>query len=308
MDFLRYRLSGHPRFTGEELLAQIPEIESHAEVEVDARNPHEVATLEDLRKLSIHAAGLLARADVDGLVLVQGTNALEETAYFLNLTVRSEKPVAIVGAQRPITAMSSDAALNLFDAIRVAACRETRGKGVVVATNGEINAAREVTKTNTYRVQTFRSRDMGLLGYVDADRIVYYRAPLRRHTTRSEFDLGGIAQMPYVEVLYVHDGGHGGMAQAALDLGARGLVVAGSGAGGFGNLEAEIYRIVAERKALVVQASRVGEGRVVERNNWFKEGMVAADNLSPHKAAMLLSLALTRTTAAADIQRMFDEY
>lgn len=308
MDFLRYRLSGHPRFTGEELLAEIPEIKSHAEVEVDTRNPHEVATLEDLRKLSLHATELLARADVDGLVLVQGTNALEETAYFLDLTVRSEKPIAIVGAQRPITAMSSDAALNLFDAIRVAACADTRGKGVVVATNGEINAAREVTKTNTYRVQTFRSRDMGLLGYVDADRIVYYRAPLRRHTAASEFDLRGIAQMPYVEVLYVHDGGHGGMAQAALDLGAQGLVVAGSGAGGLGNLETEIYRIVAERKALVVQASRVGEGRVVERNNWFREGMIAADNLSPHKAAMLLSLALTRTSSAAEIQRIFDEY
>ena len=308
MDFLRYRLSGHPRFTGEELLAEIPEIGRHAEVEVDARNPHEVATLEDLRKLSLRVAELLARADIDGLVLVQGTNALEETAYFLTLTVRSDKPIAIVGAQRPITAMSSDAALNLFDAIRVAACADSRGKGVVVATNGEINAAREVTKTNTYRVQTFRSRDMGLLGYVDADRIVYYRAPLRRHTAASEFDLHGIARMPYVEVLYVHDGGHGGMAQAALDLGAQGLVVAGSGAGGLGNLETEIYRIVAERKALVVQASRVGEGRVVERNNWFREGMIAADNLSPHKAAMLLSLALTRTQRAADVQRVFDEY
>ena len=149
------------------------------------------------------------------MVLIQGTNALEETAYFLNLTVMSEKPMAIVGAQRPITAMSSDAALNLFDAIRVAASPESRGKGVVVATNGEINAAREVTKTNTYRVQTFRTRDMGLLGYVDADQVVYYRAPLRRHTAASEFDLRGVAQMPYVEVLYVHDGGHRGMARAA---------------------------------------------------------------------------------------------
>ena len=308
MDFLRYRLSGHPRLTGEELLAEIPEIRAHARVAVDPRNPHEVATLDDLRRLATHVNALLGRGDVDGLVLVQGTNALEETAYFLNLTVRSEKPVAIVGAQRPITAMSADAALNLFDAIRVAACAETRGKGVVVATNGEINAAREVTKTNTYRVQTFRTRDMGLLGYIDPDRVVYYRAPLRRHTAASEFDVGAIGEMPYVEVLYVHDGGHGGMAQAALDLGAKGLVVAGSGAGGLGNLEAEIYRIVAERKALVVQASRVGEGRVIARNNWFKEGMAVADNLLPHKAALLLSLALTRTSAVAEVQRIFDTY
>jgi L-asparaginase len=308
MDFLRYRLSGHPRLTGEELLAEIAEIGRYAQVQVDPRNPHEVATLEDLRLLAVYVNELLARTDVDGLVLVQGTNALEETAYFLNLTVLSDKPVAIVGAQRPITTMSSDAALNLFDAIRVAASPQTRGKGVVVATNGEINAAREVTKTNTYRVQTFRSRDMGLLGYVDADRIVYYRAPLRRHTQASEFDLSRVATMPYVEVLYVHDGGHGAMVKAALDLGAQGLVIACSGAGGFGNLESEVYRIVAERKALVVQASRVGEGRVVEQNNWFKDGMVAADNLLPHKAAILLSLALTRTHVAAEIQRIFDEY
>jgi L-asparaginase type II len=308
MDFLRYRLSGHQRLTGAELLAAIPEIAEHAQVEVDPQNPHEVATLEDLRRLSGRATALLGRADVDGLVLVQGTNALEETAYFLNLTVRSEKPIVVVGAQRPITAMSSDAELNLFDAIRVAACRESRGKGVVVATNGEINAAREVTKTNTYRVQTFRSRDMGLLGYVDADRIVYYRVPLRRHTAGSEFDLSAVTQMPYVEVLYVHDGGHPGLVKAALDLGAQGLVVAGSGAGGLGNLETEIYGLAEARSTVIVQASRVGEGRVVLHNNWYREGMVVADTLSPHKAALLLSLALTRSHDLAAIQRIFDEY
>ena len=308
MDFTRYSRSGNPRMTGQELLPTLPEIAGIAVMEVDEGNPHEVGTFEDLRKLARHANELLKRPDLDGLVLIQGTNSLEETAYLLNLTVRSRKPVVVTGAQRPYTALSTDGPVNLLDAIRVAATPETADKGVVVVTNGEINAAREVTKTSTYRVHTFRSRDMGLLGYADADRIVYYRAPLRRHTAASEFDLRNVAQMPYVEVLYVHDGGHAGMAQAALNLGARGLVVAGSGAGGLGNLEAEIYRIVAERKALVVQASRVGEGRVVEHNNWFREGMVAADTLLPHKAAILLSLALTRTRAVAEIQRMFDEY
>lgn len=308
MDFLRYRLSGYPRFTGEELLAAIPEISEIASVAVDVANPHEVATLEDLRQLALHATAVLARTDVDGLVLVQGTNSLEETAYFLNLTVRTDKPLVVVGAQRPFTALSADAQLNLYDAIRVAAAAQSRGQGVVVATNGEINAAREVTKTNTYRVQTFRSRDMGLLGYVDADRIEYYRSPLRKHTMQSEFDIAAIARLPYVEVLYVHDGGHAGLVKAAVDLGARGLVIACSGAGGFGNLEAEIYRVLDERKVIVVQSSRVGEGRVVTRNNWYRDGMIVSDNLLPHKASILLSLALTRTGDSAEIQRMFDEY
>jgi len=308
MDFLRYRLSGNPRLTGEQLLAAIPEIAEHAQVDVDPHNPHEVATLEDLRRLAGRANELLARADVDGLVLVQGTNTLEETAYFLNLTVRSGKAIVITGAQRPFTALSSDAQVNLLDAIRAAGTAQTRGMGVVVVTNGEINAAREVTKTNTYHVHTFRSRDMGLIGYADADRIVYYRMPIRRHTVNSEFDLSGVSELPPVEVLYVHDAGNPGMVRAAVDLGARGLVIATSGAGGPGNLVAELSRIVSERRIIVVQSSRVGEGRIVRYNGWYETGMVAADNLSAQKAAVLLALALTRTEDPDEVQRMFDEY
>src|SRR5688572_22989354 len=160
MDFTRYSRSGNPRMTGQELLATLPEISQIARMEVDEDNPHDVATLEDLRKLSVRANALLKRTDLDGLVLIQGTNSLEETAYFLNLTVRSAKPVVVTGAQRPYTALSADGPVNLLDAVRVAATPETRGKGAMVVTNGEINAARDVTKTSTYRLHTFRSRDM----------------------------------------------------------------------------------------------------------------------------------------------------
>ena len=186
MDFTNYRRSGRPRMTAAELLAEIPEIERIAHVEPEA-TVHEVATLEDLRKLALRVSELLQQSDLDGLVFVQGTNTLEETAYFLTLTVHSAKPVVVTGAQRPFTALSSDAPLNLYNAIRTAAHAGTSGKGVVVVTNDEINCARDVTKTHTYRVQTFRSRDLGLLGYADPDRIVYYRAPMRRHTVESEF-------------------------------------------------------------------------------------------------------------------------
>ncbi len=308
MDFTRYSRSGNPRMTGDELLATLPEIERIARVEVDDGNPHAVASLEDLRKLSVHANELLRRPGLDGLVLVQGTNHLEETAYFLNLTVRSAKPVVITGAQRPYTALSADGPVNLLDAIRVAAAQETRGRGAVVVTNGEINAAREVTKTNTYRLHTFRGRDMGLLGYADADAVVYYRSPARRHTVESEFDIGAMAAMPPVDVLYVHTGSRPGLAEAALQLGAKGIVVAGSGAGSTGNLASELAEIAGSRRAVVVQSSRVGEGRVVRNNNWSEPEMVAADNLNPQKAALLLSLALTQSDDPQEVQRLFDEY
>jgi len=308
MDFTRYGRSGKPRMTGEELLPTLPELAAVAEIEVDAGNPHEVATHEDLRRLAIKIGKILAADDCDGIVFVQGTNSLEETAYFLNLTVHSEKPIVVTGAQRPYTGLSTDGPLNLFNAVRVAVAPETRGMGVVVVMNDEINAAREVTKTNTYRVQTFRSRDTGLLGYADPDRVVYYRAPLRRHTLASEFILQPADRMPAVDVLYVHTGCRAGLAAAALAAGARGLVIAGSGAGSTGNLAAEINAIVEQRSAVVVMSSRVGEGRVLRENNWSEPGMVAADDLPPHKAALLLSLALLKTDDPDAIQLLFDTY
>src|SRR5512132_4659895 len=140
----------------------------------------------------------LADPDIAGIVFTHGTNTIEETAYFMNLTVRSEKPVVIVGAQRPFSTLSSDGPLNLLNAIRVAADPVSRGKGTLVVLNDEINAARDVTKSNTYRVQTFQSRELGILGYADPDRVVFYRAPVRKHTTQSQFDLASIKAFPKV--------------------------------------------------------------------------------------------------------------
>jgi L-asparaginase len=250
---------------------------------------------------------LATRDDVDGIVFGQGTNGLAETAYFLNLTVRTRKPIVVTGAQRPFTALSTDWPMNLLDAIRAAGAAEAAAKGVLVVTNGEINAARDVTKTSTYRLHTFRTRDLGVLGYVDADRVAFYRAPLRRHTIDSEFDLAGIAAMPQVDILYVHAGARGALAEDAVATGARGLVIAGTGGGSLGPIEDAVTALAAAG-TVVVRASRVGEGRVIRDDNWQKPGMVAADNLSAHKAALLLSLALTRTSSPDEIQAMFDRY
>src|SRR5262245_46462827 len=161
MDLLRYRLSGNPRLTGEQMLEPLPEIARVANVTVDKGNPYGQGTYDDLRKLALRAEDVLRSPDVDGLVYVQGTNTIEETSYFLNLTVHSDKPIVVTGAQRPFNALSSDAQMNLLDAVRLACAPASRGKGALVAFNGEINAARDVTKTNTYHLQTFRTRDLG---------------------------------------------------------------------------------------------------------------------------------------------------
>ena len=309
MDFTSYnaRLSGRPPLSGREMAAALPEIESIAEIVFDDEGPHPQGTHEDIRKLARFLDTAARRDDIDGIVWVQGTNTLEETAFFLNLTVRSEKPLVVVGAQRPFTALSTDAHLNLVNAVRVAACADAAGMGVLAVTNSEIIAARDVTKTSTYQVQTFRGRDLGVLGYADPDRVVIYHAPRRRHTTRSEFDIQAIHALPMVEVVYPHTGANPNLAQAAVDLGATGLVVAGVGAGALGVFTETVKALVANGVA-VVRSARVGEGRVLAYGNNHEEGTIAADNLNPQKAAILLALALTRTRDSAELQRIFDEY
>lgn len=307
MDMTRYRRSGREQMTGGEMLAEIPEIAAIADVTVDPGNIYGIAGVEDLCRLSLSMQKVLDDPAVDGVVFVQGTNSIEETAYFLHLTLASAKPVVVTGAQRPFTAISTDAHLNLYDACRVAACADTAGKGVVVVTNGEINGARDVTKTHTYRLQTFRGRDLGLLGYADADAIVYYHLPARRHTMASEFRLTPGRSLPRVEIIYVGVTSQPGLAAAAVAAGAKGLVIAGTGAGSLGNLDAELARLAADG-VVVARSARVGEGRIIRDDNWQRPGMVAADNLSPQKASLLLALAMAHTGDVNDIQRMFDQY
>jgi L-asparaginase len=308
MDLLRYRESGIPRLTGAQLLEPLPEVAAIARVTVEPGSPPDNTTHDALRKLATRVAEVLRAPDVDGVVYIQGTNTLEETAYFYNLTVRSEKPIVVTGAQRPYNGLSTDGPINLLDAIRVACSPDPRGTGGVVGLSGEINGAREVTKTDTYHLQTFRSRGPGILGYADPDKIEYYRTPHRRHTVKSEFDLAALGEIPHVGIIYIHTGTRRGEAEAMLKLGAKGLVIAGSGAGSPGNIDQEVQAIAKSRRAVVVQSSRVGEGRIVRHNNWYWPNYVVADTLSPQKAALLLALALTCTSDPSEVQRYFDEY
>ena len=165
-----------------------------------------------------------------------------------------------------------------------------------------------MTKSNTYRLETFQSRELGLLGYADPDRIVFYRAPTRKHTTQSQFDLAKITAFPKVSILYSHAGDDGDLAKAAVAAGAKGLVIAGTGAGHTQNARKALKALHDETGVVVVRSARTGAGRVIRDDNWQEPGFVAADNLSPQKARILLQLALTATAKPDDIQRMFDEY
>jgi L-asparaginase len=308
LEYLRYATTGEPRLTGKEMIERIPEVQQFARVTVESDEFVPYDSPQQLKDLALKVGARLSDPEIAGLVFTHGTNTIEETAYFLNLTVKHDKPVVIVGAQRPFSTLSSDGPLNLLNAIRVAADPSSRGKGVLVVLNDEINAARDVTKTNTYRVETFQARELGILGYADPDRVVYYRSPTRKHTTQSQFDIARITEFPKVSILYGHAGDDGDLAKAAVAAGAKGLVIAGTGAGHTQNARAMLKQLLAWTGVVVVRSARVGAGRVIRDDNWQEPGFVAADNLSPQKARILLQLALTSTAKPDEIQRMFDEY
>ena len=299
---------------GEELVDAVPELRQFARVRAEqvCNVGSTNITFADWRALAGRIDAIFTtEPDVAGVVVTHGTSTLEETAYFLNLTVRHARPVVLVGAQRPPTAMSADGPLNLVNAVRTAASPESRGRGVLVMLNDQINAARDVTKSNTYRLETFRSGELGLLGYVDQDKVAYYRSPDKRHTERTEFELTATVDFPAVEIVYAAVQANTPLLIEALQAaGVRGIVFAAAGAGSLSEREIEVVRDSAARAlgTVFVRSSRVGNGRVIGRQEFDALGIVAADNLSPQKARILLMLALARTGDLKDIRRIFSEY
>lgn len=307
LDVLDYPETGR-KLEVAEILARIPETARFAEcVPIPFRSVGSTSIgPTDWLEIGRTIAGL--GPEVTGVVILHGTATLEETAYALSLTLKTEMPVVLVGAQRPASAVSSDAGMNLVAAIRTAASAEARGLGVLVVLNDEIHAAREVTKTSTYRLQTFRSPDMGVLGHADGDRLAFYRRPTRRHTLTSAFDLDALAGMPRIDIAYSYAGADGAAIEAFLAAGAQGLVSAGLAPG----IPALGERAALERAAaagiIVAQASRAGSGRVARRAYLREHGMVGADNLNPQKARILLGLALTQTRDPDAVQEFFDTH
>jgi len=294
------------------LLALLPELNDIAAVEEVPfrRLPSQALVDKDWLDLSRTIHTMFAQDRADGIVITHGTNTLEETAYFLNLTLRTDKPVVIVGAMRPASALSADGYLNLLNAVRVAADANSRGRGCLVLMNDTIFNARDVTKNSTYRVEAFRSRDLGPLGFADADgKVIYYHKPVRRHTTETEFDVAAMTALPRVDIVLSYVGADGALIEAAVKAGTKGIVSAATGAGRPTPAEDRAFdKAYAEHGVLMCLCSRVASGRVVRSPGLAKRGFVAGDNLQPWKARILLSLALTKTADADDIQRMFDTY
>jgi L-asparaginase type II len=226
----------------------------------------------------------------------------------MNLVVNTDKPIVFVGSQRPWSGISGDGPLNLYDAVRVAADPQAKGLGVLLCMNQYINAARDVTKTNAYRVQTFKSIDVGALGFADPDKVKFYRAPARKHTTESEFAGADFKTLPPVDVFYAYTDAPGYVIDAAVDHGIKGLVIDGYGAGVMTDAERDAVKRAQEMGIIVVVTTRTRGGRVQEVPQRLEAHVVNGDNLPPEKARLLLQLALTKTHDWKEVKRYFDTY
>jgi L-asparaginase len=261
-------------------------------------------------KLGKRVNELVAQRDVAGVVITHGTDTIEESAYFLNLVVKSTKPVVLTAAMRPSTALSADGPLNFYNAVAVAANKDAAGRGVLVVVNDWIHGAASLTKTSTTAVQTFLSPVTGLIGTVAYGTVDFYRGPVGRNTTKSEFSLDGVSALPRVDIIVAHENMDGKLIDAAVAAGAKGLVIAGVGNGNMTRSAVDALAKHAKNGVACVRASRVTTGHVgrnVELDD-DKLGFVAAMDLNPYKARVLLRLALLKQRSAADLQRVFSEY
>ena len=310
-DYTNYSYDGK-HLTIDELLERVPETREFAEVRAE-----QFLNLGSTDVTPEHWLGLAKRIneifredpDAAGVAVTHGTATLEETAYFLNLTVQSSRPVVVTGAMRPPTGLGTDSDVNLMDCIRVAAAPQSAGRGVLTVLNNQIQAARDVTKTNSYRLETFQAPDFGFLGYADSDgEVVFYRRPDRAHTIDSEFDIASVDQLPRVDIAPAYAGADGVVVKALAQAGVDGLVAAGLGSGSSPPPFMAALKEVSDAGLPVVIATHTGSGRVMLTRRFTEDGYIVADNLTPKKARILLMLALTATKDLAEIQRMMLTY
>ena len=244
------------------------------------------------------------RDDIGGIVITHGTDTMEETAYFLQLTVNTCKPVVMTGSMRPATALSADGPVNLLQAVQVARSKNAWNQGVLVVMNGYIDSAREVTKLHTTDVATFGNTQLGHMGCVQNGQAYFYYAPCRKHTSESEFILHNEGEFPTVGIVNLY----GGMDTEILNMVAsrsQGLVIGGFGHGTLPQGVRDTLKKIAIPK---VRSSRIGNGIVSSNSSDVKEGLIVSDSLSPVKARILLMLALQRERSREDLERIFASY
>ena len=294
------------------LIAAVPQMKSFADVSgvqvasIGSQDMNDEVWL----KLAAEVNRLAAQSDVDGIAITHGTDTMEETAYFLNLVVKTDKPVVLTGSMRPSTSLSADGPLNIYNAVGVASDPRARGRGVLVVANDDIHGARAITKRHTTDVQTFISPEAGLIGVCLFDSRDFVRMPARAHTTATPFKVAAGQTLPRVDIIYAHAGMSPDLIDAAVANGAKGIVIAGVGDGNMTTPALEAVSRAIAKGVVVVRSTRVGEG-VVRRNievSDDKIGTVASMELVPGKARVLLKLALTLTSDAKKIQEYFNTY
>jgi L-asparaginase len=295
-----------------EVAEAIPQLKQVARLEVEEviRVGSSSIKIENWLTLARRINEILAKEpEVKGVVVTHGSNSVEETGYFLSLTVKSDKPVVLTAAQRQFRTLSSDSPKNFLQAVRVAASDEARGKGALIVTNDVINAARDVTKNITYRLETYNSRDLGVLGYVDEDRITFYRTPLKQHTTATPFDVSRLQKLPRVDIVTSYVDADGALIDAAVaHAKVEGLVIAGFPTGSATPAMEQAMNRAAAKGIPVVMTNRGGTGRITDTRGKEARPLIFGDNLTPQKARILLMLALTTTRDPAEIQRIFQTY
>lgn len=291
------------------LIEAVPEIRRLAEIR--GEQVAQIASQDMNDEVWLRLAGrvnaLLDSDDVDGIVVTHGTDTMEETAYFLHLVVKSAKPVVLTGALRPSTALGADGALNLYNAVSVAADPNAAGRGVLVVMNDDIHSGRDVTKFNVTDVQAFVSPDKGLVGQSSYGVNRYFRKPSKKNTVETKFSVEKTDALPRVDIVYAHAGMDADLIDACVSSGAKGIVVAGTGNGNMARASIDALSRAVKKGVVVVRSTRCATG-VVGRNIEIDDdtlGFVAADDLNPQKARVLLKLALTQTRDVSEIQKMF---
>lgn len=294
------------------MLAAVPGIKDLANIKGEqiSNVGSQDMTLDIMLALAKRINTLFAQSDVDGIVVTHGTDTMEETAYFLNLVVKSEKAVVLVGSMRPSTAVSADGPLNLFNAVAVAADPNAAGRGVLVVMNDWIHAAHSLTKTSTTAVQTFMSPLRGLVGVSSYGKNDFFNMPPWKHTTGSEFDINNVSRLPRVDILYGYADMPADLIDASAANGAKGIVIAGVGNGNMNKASLQAAARAAKNGLVIVRSSRVATGSVgrnVEVND-DEMNFVASDELNPQKSRILLTLALLKPRTTIEIQNLFYSY
>lgn len=294
------------------LIKAIPQLQCIANIHTKQIANIDSADMTDLIWLELAKSinSLLEDSKIDGIVVTHGTDTMEETAYFLNLVIKSDKPVVLTGAMRPATAMSADGPKNLYNAISLASDKNAKGKGVMIVMNDKIHSAREATKMHTLNVESFQSPNSGEMGYIVDGKVFLKAINLKSHTLQTPFSIENLDSLPKVDIVYTYSNDGSKVAiEAFLKAGSKGLVIAGSGAGSIHKNQKEyLIDLLKEKELKVVKSSRVGSGMVLLSEEENAQGFIAANDLNPQKARILLMLSLTKTSDSRKIAEYFERF